>query len=252
MAYRLANALVKLRNQVNAAAPARSTASDGWIGDASHFATGASSDHNPWITFNGMGIVTALDITHDPANGCDVWEIAQAIAASRDRRLKYLIYTGGVGGKPGILSQTVSPWVWRERSSDDHPHHLHVSVNTSSGDFDSTSPWSITRNTQPTSQTLEQIMADLVLTNPATKADATAASGLSSIWAYTFLNYKMLTALGKAAGVDVDEAAIAASVVAGLSGPLKDAVTAAVTAGGSIDQITETVVARLTTAIQGA
>ena len=145
MTYRLAKSLEKLRDQIDAAAPNRSKASDGWIGDAAHFKTGSASDHNPWFSFSGIGIVTALDVTNDPDNGCDVWEIAQAIAASKDGRLKYLIYTGQEGGKPGILSQTVSPWVWRERSADDHQHHLHVSVNGNSTDFDDTSPWLLSR-----------------------------------------------------------------------------------------------------------
>lgn len=102
--------------------------------------------------------------------------------------------------------------------------------------------------TNPT-QTQEQIMADLILTNPATKADATAASGLSSIWAYTFLNYKMLTALGVQASVAVDEKALAADLVASLAGPIKDAVSAAVTAGGSPAAIADAVVAHMGAAL---
>ena len=140
MSWQLANALVTLRNQINAAAPKRSKASDGSIGDAAHFSTGSASDHNPWC---GPGIVTAIDITHDPANGCDVWVIAQALAASRDPRLKYLIYTGHAGATPGILSATVSPWTWRTRAADDHPHHLHVSVSSCEEHYGDTSPWRI-------------------------------------------------------------------------------------------------------------
>ena len=102
-----------------------------------------------------------------------------------------------------------------------------------------------------TPQTQEQIMADLTITNPATKAATSAETAFSSIWAYAFLNYKMLIELGKAAGVNVDEAAIAASVVAGLSGPLKAAVTAAVVAGGSPEVIADAVVAHLATALKG-
>ena len=142
MTWRLASSLLTLRAQLDVIAPNRSKASDGSVGDAAHFATGAASDHNPWCDGN---VVTAIDITHDPAHGCDVWAIAQSLAASRDDRLKYLIYTGGVGGAPGILSATVSPWTWRPRSSDDHPHHLHISVNTGCGQYDSTAPWTLTK-----------------------------------------------------------------------------------------------------------
>lgn len=149
MTYRLALSLEKLRSQVNVMAPNRSKVSDGWIGDASHFATGSASDHNPWVKQGSMGIVTAIDITHDPRNGVDVLAIANAIVKSRDRRMKYMIYTGGAGGNPGIISATVSPWAWRTRRNDDHPHHLHVSVNSNAADYDSTSPWSIGSIVQP-------------------------------------------------------------------------------------------------------
>ena len=258
MAYRLAKSLVKLRDQINAIAPVRSKASDGWIGDASHFATGSASDHNPWISFGGIGIVTGMDITHDPTHGCDVWEIAQAIAASKDSRLKYLIYTGGVGGKPGILSQTVSPWKWRERMSDDHPHHLHISVNSNSGDFDNTKSWSLSRysqsSTTATEPDTEKIMSDLTLTNPLSKIDATAASGLNSIWAYSVMTHGIVKALAAKGNVDVDESAIASQIIASIAGPLKAAVVASLSnAGGSAspEAIADAVVAHFATALVG-
>ena len=75
MSYRIAKSLGLLAATVNAAAPNRSKASDGWIGDASHAAR--KSDHNPNRTpGDGIpdGVVCALDITHDPANGCDAGE----------------------------------------------------------------------------------------------------------------------------------------------------------------------------------
>ena len=105
--------------------------------------------------------------------------------------------------------------------------------------------------TAPTTDT-EDILMTLTVLNPATKTQAPIATALASIWAYEFLNFKMLVAQGKAAGIDVDESAIAAQVLAGLTGPLKDAVTAAVTAGGSVEQITDAVVTRFITAVQGA
>lgn len=222
MAYRLARSLEKLVSQVNALAPNRSKRSDGWIGDASHFATGSSSDHNPWIKRSGVGIVTAVDITHDPAHGCDVFEIAKSIAASRDRRLKYMIYTGGAGGRPGILSRTVSPWTWRVRASDDHPHHLHISANSDAASYDSTAAWSISSRSvsKQTSKPAvlvkdtEQIMADIILRNPLSKANASSASGLNSIWAYTVMNNTLLKAMAAKVGVtiDVDEKALAAEL----------------------------------------
>lgn len=142
--WRVAKSLLALRAQINAAAPNRSKASDGTIGNTAHFNQGSASDHNPWVKdSHGTPVVTGMDITHDPVHGCDVWTIAQAIVASRDKRLKYFIYTGGVGGKPGICSSSVSPWTWRTRSVDDHGHHLHISVDSNAADYDAVGAWRI-------------------------------------------------------------------------------------------------------------
>jgi len=256
MAYRLARSLETLRDQINAAAPNRSKASDGWIGDASHFRTGSASDHNPWITLGGVGIVTAFDITHDPRNGCDVMAIANAIVASRDRRLKYLIYTGGSGGNPGILSSTVSPWKWRTRASDDHPHHLHISVDSDAADFDSRAAWALPGaiTPPPPTKTEEQTMADLTLTNPMTKEAATAANGLSNTWRLAWTNNLLLRQLLAKQGIvaDVDESQIAREVAASLTVPLKAALVAAVAKGGSAEAIADAVVAQMATQLAGA
>lgn len=96
---RRAKVLETLLGQVNQLAPNRSKASDGWIGDPDHQAT--DSDHNP----NAQDIVLAQDITHDPANGADIQKIADAIIASNDPRIWYIIFNKriwerGVGWKP--------------------------------------------------------------------------------------------------------------------------------------------------------
>jgi hypothetical protein len=70
MAPRIAKSLDVLRSQINKAHPNRSKVSDGWIGDTAHAAR--ASDHNP----NSGGVVTALDLTHDPAHGFDSWKFA--------------------------------------------------------------------------------------------------------------------------------------------------------------------------------
>lgn len=115
--WRLADALLKLREQVNAAYPKRSKASDGSIGDTAHSAR--TSDHNP----DAHGVVNAIDITHDPASGCDAGKLAEALRRSRDPRIKYVIF----GGR--IFSSKVEPWVWRPYSgANRHDKHVHVSV----------------------------------------------------------------------------------------------------------------------------
>ena len=83
--WRVAKSLETLRRQVNDMAPGRSTASDGTIGDQSHQIR--NSDHNP----NADNVVTAMDITHDPAHGVDAGAMAEMLRLSQDPRIKYII-----------------------------------------------------------------------------------------------------------------------------------------------------------------
>lgn len=130
---RIARSLETLRRQVDSRWPNRSKASDGWIGDRAHRAR--KSDHNP----NSRGVVQALDITHDPGNGPDAGQLAEALLASRDNRIKYIIsnrrIASGAGGP--------SPWVWRNyRGSNPHARHVHVSVANPTQLYDDPRPWS--------------------------------------------------------------------------------------------------------------
>lgn len=128
MAWRLAESLITLRNQVNIAWPNRNKASDGTIGDAAHQNT--VSDHNP----NRAGVVCALDLTHDPANGLDIGKLGEALAASRDNRIKYLI------ADRRILIPSAG-WYWQAYyGSNPHTSHIHISVG---GNYDDKRNWSI-------------------------------------------------------------------------------------------------------------
>lgn len=136
MAWRPAKSLVTLREQINQMAPNRSKASDGTIGDAAH--ASRDSDHNPWVRDGNIGVVTALDITHDSEDGCDAGAIVQALAESRDPRIKYLIWNRR------ILSSRVQPWVWRNYTGrNPHTKHFHLSVKPEKSFYDSTDPWQI-------------------------------------------------------------------------------------------------------------
>ena len=119
MAWRLARSLATLRGQINALSPNRSKISDGTIGDVAHAAR--ASDHNP----DSGGIVRALDLTHDPAHGIRGKVLANALLASRDRRIKYVISDGEIAaGADGP-----KPWQWRKYAgANPHTHHVHVSV----------------------------------------------------------------------------------------------------------------------------
>lgn len=114
---RLVASLVRLREQINALSPGRNKSSDGWIGDTSHAAR--KSDHNP----DEKGLVYALDITHDPANGVNSEEIANTLRKSRDKRLQYVISNGR------IANMDIADGAWRVyKGSNPHAHHCHISV----------------------------------------------------------------------------------------------------------------------------
>jgi hypothetical protein len=138
--WRVAAALDKLLKQINLKAPARSKLSDGAIGDTNH--QNRSSDHNPWIIDGRQGVVTARDFTHDAAHGCDCTQLAEAIRASRDPRVKYIIWNRRIctplpkDGMPG--------WAWRPYTGKNgHTHHMHLSVKPLKSLYDSETPWSI-------------------------------------------------------------------------------------------------------------
>jgi Transglycosylase SLT domain len=136
--WRVAESLQRLLAQVNQMAPSRNKASDGSIGDPRH--QSHASDHNPWIVDGKMGVVTARDITHDPRNGCDAQKIADSIVASRDPRVKYLIWNRQ------ICSSQVQPWTWRRYTgSNPHNKHIHISVLPQKAKYDDTSDWHLTQ-----------------------------------------------------------------------------------------------------------
>jgi hypothetical protein len=140
MSWRVARSLEQLRDQINEAYPNRSKASDGTIGDAAHATT--DSDHNPWVTDGAAGVVTALDITHDPAHGCDCNKIVAKLVASRDPRIKYIIWDERIWrsyDKPGIPKWTPAAYT----GSNPHDHHFHLSVQPAKRFYDSTRAWSI-------------------------------------------------------------------------------------------------------------
>lgn len=136
MSWRLANSLVRLRDQIDAEVPGRNKASDGTIGDARHQAQ--ASDHNP----NAAGVVCALDITHDPTHGVDTYAIADLLRIHPHPDLKYVISNGRI-------ASIWSNWAWqRYTGPDPHTNHMHVSVGRgadgqSQPPYDDTTDWYI-------------------------------------------------------------------------------------------------------------
>lgn len=152
MTWRLAKSLETLRKQINEASPNRSKISDGTIGDAAH--ASRSSDHNPWVKDGKTGVVTALDITHDPAHGVDIQKLADAIATSKDSRVKYIICNGRIMSGS---NQAHPAWQWRKYSgANPHNKHVHISVKSNKSNYDSTRNWAVMSVTSFQSTTPER------------------------------------------------------------------------------------------------
>jgi hypothetical protein len=138
MGWRIAESLLKLRAQVNEKYPNRSKASDGAIGDAAH--ASGYSDHNP----NRNGVVCAIDITHDPANGFDAHALAEHLRTNRHPNLRYVISNARIAG-------WWNNWQWEPSAG--HTKHIHVSVGTldvydgqTYDRYDDTTDWSLDVN----------------------------------------------------------------------------------------------------------
>lgn len=132
MAWRLANGLVTLLEQINQKWPQRSKDSDGTVGDLSHQAR--ASDHNP----NSRGVVCALDVTNDPRGGLLSEELAELIRKSRDPRVHYVI------SNKKIASFDREDWTWRPYGgSNPHNHHCHISLKQDARFYDDDHRWSM-------------------------------------------------------------------------------------------------------------
>lgn len=133
---RIAKSLDQLRDEIDARAPGRSKASDGWIGDDAH--ADRPSDHNP----NAKGVVCAFDATHDPAHGADMAVISEHIRTHPPLAAKYIIFNRRI-------AERSNGWRWKNYGgSNPHTKHMHVSVGrgadgSSTGPYDDTSAWGI-------------------------------------------------------------------------------------------------------------
>lgn len=146
---RLAKSLIVLYDQVEAAFPAnRNRSSDGTIGDASHQA--GTSDHNP----GPDGVVTALDITNDPAHGLNSRKFVESLFG--DERIKYVISNRQIASGTG---QSHTAWEWRAYDGNNpHDMHCHISVkDPPTGDIET--PWKFTAVPPPPDPTIHPILA---------------------------------------------------------------------------------------------
>lgn len=142
MAYRVAKSLLVLRDQVDQLYPNRDKSSDGTIAGDAHHAANPNSDHEPWVKDNqGIGVVTALDITHDPHHGMDSYKLAETLRLNKDPRVKYVI------SNRKIFNYAIKPWEWRPyNGSNPHDQHVHISVRPTQSLYDWETPWKLTND----------------------------------------------------------------------------------------------------------
>lgn len=135
MAWRNCNASTALVNAVNAKWPNRSRASDGTIGDAAHATR--TSDHNPWVILNGMGIVRARDITADGIDAAWLAEELRKLGRAGDHRLRN---SGYVIFNRRITTPDFSGWK-AYTGTNPHTKHVHVSFALDAAGYDDGGGW---------------------------------------------------------------------------------------------------------------
>lgn len=135
MTWRNCQASQSLVAAINTRYPGRDRGSDGTIGDAAHAAR--SSDHNPWVTVAGVGVVRARDVDRDGVDAAWIVEELRKLGAAGDRRLAsggYLIY------RSRITRPDWSGWA-TYKGSNPHDKHFHVSFSRDPAGFDSPAGW---------------------------------------------------------------------------------------------------------------
>jgi hypothetical protein len=120
LAKKATPAAIAVLRQATALRPKRKKASDGLLPSAAHQKQNPNSDHN-----SGFGV----DLSHDPANGIDCFDIYQKIQG--DKRVKYIIFHGK------IWSATNGETKYE--GINQHNHHIHISIKDGCGN--DTSPW---------------------------------------------------------------------------------------------------------------
>ena len=113
-------AAIAVLRQATALRPKRKKASDGLLPSAAHLRKSPNSDHNTGY---------AVDLTHDPKNGIDCFDIYERLKS--DPRVKYLIFTGKIWSVKNGES--------RYTGSNPHNRHLHISIKDNCGN--DKSPW---------------------------------------------------------------------------------------------------------------
>ena len=232
MSWRLANSLVRLRDQINKAYPSRNKASDGTIGDAAHAAS--ASDHNP----NAAGVVCAMDITHSPQTGFDAHALADRLRVNRHPDLKYIISNRRIAG-------AWTGWAWSPYNGlNPHSSHVHISVGRgndgqSTPPYDDTNDWSLGGTVTPpkggksNDEVASEVLAGVWGNNPE-RAQKLAAAGYNADAIQSIVNSRLG---GGGAAPRKSNEQIAQEVIAGAWGNGQDRVNALRAAGYDYDAV---------------
>lgn len=138
--WRLAPVLATLRAEVDLLWPARSTLSDGSIGDRAHQAR--DSDHSP----NDRGVVRAWDLTSDTQHGPDLDDLATWLVRFGQRGSQRLSVGSYLIWNRRIWSYRTS-WHPREyRGVNPHRTHMHLSAPLLPEFYGISRPWGLTRD----------------------------------------------------------------------------------------------------------
>lgn len=115
--------------QANGVAPNRNKASDGICASPKHTQQNPTSDHETG---------DAVDLTHDPANGCDVEYLLNLVVQRRDGRVKYIIWRRRI--LRSYTKDGIPAWTWAAYSgSNPHDKHCHISIHKAARN--DTAPW---------------------------------------------------------------------------------------------------------------
>jgi hypothetical protein len=137
--WRVGGAIEKLGRDIDSTAPYRKRTYDGTKGDEAH--QQRNSDHNPHIMLGDMGIVTAIDITHDPSGGADMGRLTEALRLAQDPRIRYVIFNRKMYASYWRPHRRA--WVWGSYyGSSPHTGHAHFSfLGTQSAYDDDITPY---------------------------------------------------------------------------------------------------------------
>lgn len=132
--WRLAPSLIAYVREADRLYPNRDRSSDGSIGDLAH--SSRESDHNPYD-----GWVHAVDLDEDIAPGTDLRGLAAHLLASRDPRIRYVIYEGRIF-KSYVDPAGHAAWTWMPYTGPNaHTQHLHLSINRTDQARTDLRPW---------------------------------------------------------------------------------------------------------------